>query len=137
MIIPTNASAAYSLPGILPLLTNTIQINIPKKNSSDLLSSDVVMDYICTYFNTNEKNVQSKSSKHHVAYHRQIATYFLYHFTWMRKVDISKRLNRSRYCISYSRDKVIEQLESKFDNDYKKDVAAICSLFPTLIKTKK
>lgn len=111
--------SAYIVPGILP--------RIALAEEKKILSQHVIST-ICSYLNIKESQVLVHSRKRRTVYSRQLMTYFLIRKAGSKLKQIADLFDQDHTTVIYSREKVIQQLTSKIDNEYKRDVDEILKL---------
>lgn len=84
--------------------------------------AEYYIDVICKYFGTTREVVLKKNRNRDMVKIRNICIYYIRRRTNMGVVRIAKIFKKDHTSILHSWQVVIDQLSSKFDNDYKEDI---------------
>jgi chromosomal replication initiation ATPase DnaA len=109
---PKQAVSYFALPGMRGIKKAPVV-----KSKTDLINH--IIDTVCNYFEVDKKFVMGESSKREFVLPRQIIHWYLINKLGMKLKNIGAIFNQDHSTISRNRDVVNDNLEFKFDNEYK------------------
>lgn len=111
----------YSYAGCKKRIIVPTVLSIEKQEN---LAHDYV-DVITQYFKTDKKRILGKDRHEQIVYVRNIIIYFIRVRTKMSLTKIAAIFGKDHSSIIHAFQTVQNQLSSKFDNNYKEDIANI------------
>jgi len=109
---PKQKISYFALPGMRGIKKVPIV-----KSKTDLINH--IIDTVCNYFEVDKKFIIGASSKREFVLPRQIIHWYLINKLGMKLKNIGYIFNQDHSTISRNRDVVNDNLEFKFDNEYK------------------
>lgn len=111
----------YSYVGCRKLIMTPVMLSIEMQEKM----AEEYINLITDYFKTDKKKILGRDRHEQIVYVRNIIVYFIRVRTKMSLIKIGKIFGKDHSSIIHAFQTVQDQLSSKFDNNYKEDIANI------------